>query len=163
MPQYINTMAEENQEKLRIRLHVYDTEIPVNVRPQDEPYYRDAAQLITSTVARLPFTLNTKVGVLSFKANPLYAMPTDRSLKVLIVSPKMAGAAYAKSMSISQTSKTTTIAELVIKDAVPMRAVDYLRQLSVCYNRQANEDKNEIAIRTERFINSRLEKMLRDY
>ena len=43
-------MAEENQEKLRIRLHVYDTEIPVNVRPQDEPYYRDAAQLITSTV-----------------------------------------------------------------------------------------------------------------
>ena len=50
MPQYINTMAEENQEKLRIRLHVYDTEIPVNVRPQDEPYYRDAAQLITSTV-----------------------------------------------------------------------------------------------------------------
>ena len=96
---------------------------------------------IDRTVARLPFTLNTKVGVLSFKANPLYAMPTDRSLKVLIVSPKMAGAAYANSMSISQTSKTTTIAELVIKDAVPMRAVDYLRQLSVCYNRQANEDR----------------------
>ena len=114
---------------------------------------------IDRTVARLPFTLNTKVGVLSFKANPLYAMPTDRSLKVLIVSPKMAGAAYANSMSISQTSKTTTIAELVIKDAVPMRAVDYLRQLSVCYNRQANEDKNEIAMRTEQFINTRLEKI----
>ncbi len=43
-------MAEQNQEKLRIRLHVYDTDIPVNVRPKDEPLYRDAAKLITSTV-----------------------------------------------------------------------------------------------------------------
>lgn len=43
-------MAEENNEKLRIRLHVYDTDIPVNVRPEDEPLYRDAAMLITNTV-----------------------------------------------------------------------------------------------------------------
>lgn len=43
-------MAEENNEKLRIRLHVYDTDIPVNVRPEDEPLYRDAASLITQTV-----------------------------------------------------------------------------------------------------------------
>ena len=41
-------MAEENNEKLRIRLHVYA--IPVNVRPEDEPLYRDAASLITQTV-----------------------------------------------------------------------------------------------------------------
>ena len=37
-------MAEDNNEKLRIRLHVYDTDIPVNVRPEDEPLYRDAAR-----------------------------------------------------------------------------------------------------------------------
>jgi len=43
-------MAEENKEKLRIRLHVYDTDISVNVLPEDEPLYRDAASLITSTV-----------------------------------------------------------------------------------------------------------------
>lgn len=43
-------MSEANQEKLRIRLHVYDTDIPVNVRPEDEPLYRDAASLITKTV-----------------------------------------------------------------------------------------------------------------
>ena len=29
---------------------MYDTEIPVNVRPEDEPFYRDAAILITNTV-----------------------------------------------------------------------------------------------------------------
>ncbi len=43
-------MAEENKGKLRIRLHVYDTDIHVNVRPEDEPLYRDAATLITDTV-----------------------------------------------------------------------------------------------------------------
>lgn len=43
-------MAEDNNEKIRIRLHVYDTDIPVNVRPEDEPMYRDAASLITKTV-----------------------------------------------------------------------------------------------------------------
>ncbi len=43
-------MAEENQEKLQIRLHVYDTDFPVNVKPEEEPLYRDAARLITNTV-----------------------------------------------------------------------------------------------------------------
>ena len=43
-------MAEQNPQKLRIRLHVYDTDIPVNVEPDAEPLYRDAASLITRTV-----------------------------------------------------------------------------------------------------------------
>ena len=43
-------MAEQSTEKLRIRLQVYDTDMPVNIRPQDEPLYRDAASLITKTM-----------------------------------------------------------------------------------------------------------------
>lgn len=43
-------MGTERQDKLRIRLHVYDTDIPVNVRPEDEPLYRDAGSLITNTI-----------------------------------------------------------------------------------------------------------------
>lgn len=42
-------MAEE-KDKLPIRLHVYDTDIPVNVLPEEEPFYRNAAKLITDTV-----------------------------------------------------------------------------------------------------------------
>lgn len=42
-------MAEEN-EKLHIRLHVYDADIPVNINRADEFYYREAAKLITSTI-----------------------------------------------------------------------------------------------------------------
>lgn len=42
-------MAGENN-KLHIRLHVYDKDIPVNVLPDDEPFYRNAAKIITDTV-----------------------------------------------------------------------------------------------------------------
>lgn len=45
-------MAVEN-DKLHIRLHVYDTDIPVTVRPEDEPYCRKAAKLITDKVNSL--------------------------------------------------------------------------------------------------------------
>ena len=40
-------MAEVNNEKLHIRLHVYDEEIEVTVKRSDEEYYRKAAKLIT--------------------------------------------------------------------------------------------------------------------
>ena len=40
-------MAEVNNEKLHIRLHVYDEEIEVTVNRSDEEYYRKAAKLIT--------------------------------------------------------------------------------------------------------------------
>jgi tyrosine-protein kinase Etk/Wzc len=149
MPIKLNIKLEKGQ------YHITGTYVYVPNDPDKLPIKHK----IDRTTARLPFSINTSVGIISFNANPGYQMPEDRSLKAVIVSPKMAGKIYAKSMAVSQTSKTTTIAELVLKDAVPMRAVDYLRQLSVCYNRQANEDKNEIAMRTEQFINSRLEKI----
>ena len=38
------------EKKLHIRLHVYDTEIPVNVYRDEEELYRKAAKLITETV-----------------------------------------------------------------------------------------------------------------
>jgi cell division protein ZapA len=45
-------MAEANKEKLHIRLHVYDEEIEVTVRREDEEYYRAAAKLITDRYNR---------------------------------------------------------------------------------------------------------------
>ena len=40
-------MAEVNNEKLHIRLHVYDEEIEMTVKRSDEEYFRKAAKLIT--------------------------------------------------------------------------------------------------------------------
>ena len=40
-------MTEVNNEKLHIRLHVYDEEIEVTIKRSDEEFYRKAAKLIT--------------------------------------------------------------------------------------------------------------------
>ena len=40
-------MAEQIKDKLHIRLHVYDAEIEVVVKRDEEEYYRAAAKLIT--------------------------------------------------------------------------------------------------------------------
>ena len=115
---------------------------------------------IEKTITSFPTRIDTKTGIITLQSNgDRGLLPEGRALKVTILSPKSVAAKYAGSLSVSQTSKTTTIAELVLKDESPQRAVDYLRQLAICYNRQANEDKNEIEVRTEEFINGRLEKI----
>ena len=115
---------------------------------------------IEKTITSFPTRIDTKTGIITLQSNgDRGLLPEGRALKVTILSPKSVAAKYAGSLSVSPTSKTTTIAELVLKDESPQRAVDYLRQLAICYNRQANEDKNEIAVRTEEFINGRLEKI----
>ena len=114
---------------------------------------------IEKTLSKLPATIGTRAGILSFTKNGSMDLIEGTKLKVTIVSPHNAAYKYRGGLSVSQTSKTTTIAQLVLSDQIPQRAMDYLKQLAVCYNRQANEDKNEIAVRTEEFINSRLEKI----
>ena len=97
----------------------------------------------------IPARIFTRVGTITLNPNmQVAAMPDGSTLKVSIVAPKYAAAKYVAALSVSPTSKTTTIAQMVLTDEVPQRAVDYLRQLTVCYNRQANEDKNEITVRT---------------
>jgi len=43
-------MPEGKNEKLQIRLHVYDREFPVRIPREEEEYYRKAAKLISDTV-----------------------------------------------------------------------------------------------------------------
>ena len=127
--------------------------------PLDAFSYDPEPVKFEKTLDRLPGTVNTRVGTLSFTPSKVYKMKDGDVLKAVIVSPEMAANKYVKNLTVSQTSKTTTIAELVLNDANPARALDYLTNLIKVYNRQANEDKNEIAYRTEQFINNRLSKI----
>lgn len=109
----------------------------------------------------LPAKVKTAGGILTFTPN-LHKIPSeirDKNLIVTIVAPTYVAAGYINTMSVEPTSKTTSIALISINDLNKLRAEDFLKQLVVCYNRQANADKNEIAIKTEQFINERLEKI----
>ena len=50
----------EGAKKRNIRLHVYDTDIPVKVDREDEYFYREAAKLISSTVNKYAEVFKTK-------------------------------------------------------------------------------------------------------
>lgn len=110
------------------------------------------------TLAGIPATIMTKAGTLFFTSGKTRMKDGD-VMKVVIVSPMMMAAQYSSALSLEQTSKTSTTLNMQLNDKNIQRGIDYLRQLVICYNRQANEDKNEIAIRTEAFVNDRLEKI----
>lgn len=107
----------------------------------------------------LPATIATRAGIITISSNNGHSLHDGQTLKVEILSPKMASNKYVGELQVTQTSKTTSIAQLQLTDEVPQRSLDYLKQLAIVYNRQANEDKNIVALRTEKFINSRLQKI----
>lgn len=127
--------------------------------PIDDNSYNPGPVTVDNVITALPATLGTRVGMVKFTQNGNYMLRDGESLKVTMIAPEIAAGKYVGSLSVSPSSKTTSIAQLVITDEIPQRAIDYLKQLAIVYNRQANEDKNQIAVRTEQFINQRLEKI----
>ena len=117
------------------------------------------AYAIDKSFTALPAAIGTQAGILTYIPNSTTPMKDGEKVLVRISPPKAVAIGYAAGLSIAQSSKSTSIAVLTINDQSPERAIDYLKQLAICYNRQANEDKNEVAVRTEEFINGRLEKI----
>ena len=130
----------------------YDVEgeILFNGKPKGE---------FSQTLTKLPASVKTEYGILTLTQNGKKEFENGNRYLVKILAPMSVATGYAKAINIAPTSKQTSIAELTLIDQNTRRGLDYLRQLAECYNRQANADKNEIALKTEEFINSRLEKI----
>ena len=109
----------------------------------------------------LPASFKTPAGTLHFTFNRYMDQEEDddRAVIATILPPTTVAAMYQANLSVEPTSKTTSIALITLKDQSAARGEDFLNQLAICYNRQANADKNEIALKTEEFINSRIEKI----
>ena len=109
---------------------------------------------------QLPASCKTAFGTLTFTENVVNkADSLEGTWIVKIMPPMLVARKYLAAMNVAATSKQTDIAEITLKDANPKRGIDFLRALVNCYNRQANADKNEIALKTEEFINERIEKI----
>ena len=137
----------------------YKVEGTYYVPSKDDENDAEGPFLIDRTFTSLPASIPTRAGTITLSVNGFRAMKDGDAEIVKLQSPKQAAYKYLSGLSISPTSKMTTIAQLTLNDQIPQRAMDYLKQLGIVYNRQANEDKNQVARLTERFINSRLEKI----
>ena len=114
---------------------------------------------IDQTITNIPSVIRTKAGIITITANGHYKLKDGETLIATIQSPRIASYKYVGALSVEQSSKTSSVLNISLNDQDINRGMDYLRQLVICYNGQANEDKNEIAAKTEEFINDRLAKI----
>ena len=108
----------------------------------------------------LPASVKTDYGVLTFTANvgQQWKAPAD-VYEITIMPPMRVASQYLNRLKVGTMGRGSAVAQFTLKDYNVQRGLDFLSQLALCYNRQANADKNEIALRTEEFINERMEKI----
>ncbi len=108
----------------------------------------------------LPASLKTEYGVLTYTANPGQQWKSNNDVyEITILPPMQVATSYLGNLKVEAIDPGSAVAMLTLKDKNMERGLDFLSQLVLCYNRQANADKNEIALRTEEFINDRMTKI----
>lgn len=117
---------------------------------------------LEKTFEKLPAVLPTPVGVISITAKDSLLTEWqkdnngDLQLVSSINSPTAVAKAYRENLSIEPTSKTTTIAQMAVKNTSRQRAIDFINCLVTFYNQDANDEKNEVAMKSAEFIEDRI-------
>lgn len=163
VPVYDETpvLVDLNKEKLEVlegpvKLHISKDNNIYNVQGV---CMKNGAKQVFNGQGKLPFIIKSPVGTISLVQNPRFVESGVKKKYIAnIYNPKAVINSYVN-IGVEPLSKTTSIAVLTRNDLLPERAKEYLKHLVTVYNRQANEDKNIIAVRTEEFINQRLEKI----
>ena len=119
----------------------------------------ESTSKFSQTLEKFPAVVRTDYGNLTISLTKNEPMENGAQMLVNVLPPMSVATTYSKALDVAPTSKMTSIAELTLNDQHVKRGLDYLNQLAICYNRQANADKNEIALQTEEFINERLQKI----
>ncbi len=111
---------------------------------------------------KLPALLTTPRGTFSFSlADTLAAAAatgneTGQRILATVSSPRGIANGYRSSLAIEPSSKTTTIAQISLQSTNRQRGADFINKLVEIYNRDANDDKNEVATKTAEFIDERI-------
>ncbi|MBQ8046296.1 MAG: polysaccharide biosynthesis tyrosine autokinase [Bacteroidales bacterium] len=125
-------------------------------------YILDGEEVVVNQAfEELPYVLSTPVGDIEFLPNQevidswSYDSPSVKYIAT-ISSPSDVALNYCAKLTVSPTSKTTTIARISVENTVKQRGVDFINHLIDVYNQDANDEKNEVARKTAQFIDERL-------
>lgn len=108
---------------------------------------------------KLPALLPTEVGTFSFILNndSTVSSNSNRHLTATIAPSLNVARTYLSNLSVEPTSKSSSVAVISLKNSSLERGQEFINKLLEMYNRNANNDKNEIAQKTANFIDSRIE------
>ncbi len=105
---------------------------------------------------KLPALLTTPSGTFSFTPKDSIDIKSEQKIIVTVSSPYNVANDYRKALNIEPTSQSTTIAQISVKSTHRQRGMDFINKLVEIYNRDANDDKNEVATKTAEFIDERI-------
>lgn len=105
---------------------------------------------------KLPALLTTPSGTFSFTPADSTIAKSEQKIMATVSSPRSVAGSYRGALSIEPTSKSTTIAQISVKSTHTQRGMDFINKLVEIYNRDANDDKNEVATKTAEFIDERI-------
>lgn len=117
-------------------------------------------QSVSKSFAKLPAVFITPVGTVSLSngKDSLTQKPARLShrIKAVVVPPSLIADNYKARLGAKPTSEYTSIVRLTFNDTDVYRGMDFLNTLVALYNNEANEDKNQVAMRTAEFIDERI-------
>jgi capsular exopolysaccharide synthesis family protein len=145
---------------------VVEAKYPDSLQPVNEIHFAFNNRAGTVVIHDTAYPVNqwetTSYGILRFLPNPYYH-PSNNPAKeksddyYFSLSPvKNAANQVLSQVTISPSSKESTVIDLSINGEVPKRGEDILNELLKVYNEAAILDKNQLAANTLKFVNERL-------
>ena len=111
---------------------------------------------------KLPAVLPTDAGTFGFTLKDsllngeIEGQNIVRNISAMVSQPFGVAKGYQWAINIEPTSKTTSVAVVSLMNTNIQRGQDFINKLMEMYNRNTNNDKNEVAEKTKEFINERI-------
>lgn len=157
-------MSPEEADKLEGGIKLHLTYTPDNrLNAKAEYILNEEKEEIEKSFDKLPVVFPTPVGVISVTTKDSllteWRKDNDGEIKLItaINSPTAVAKAYGEMLNVESTSKTTTIAQIAVKNTSRQRAIDFINCLVAFYNQDANDEKNEVAMKSAEFIEDRIQ------
>lgn len=157
-------MSPEEADKLEGGIQMHLTYTPDNHLKAKAEYVLNEEEFeIEKSFDKQPAVFPTPVGVISVtvKDSLLTEWRKENSgdlrLEASINSPTAVAKTYGEHLSVEATSKTTTIAQMAVQNTSRQRAIDFINCLVAFYNQDANDEKNEVAMKSAEFIEDRIQ------
>ena len=112
---------------------------------------------------KLPAVLPTDVGTFGFTLKDslsngkIEGQNITRNISAIVSQPFGVAKGYQGALTIAPTSKATSVATVSLVNTNIQRGQDFINKLMEMYNRNTNNDKNEVAQKTREFINERIQ------
>lgn len=111
---------------------------------------------------KLPMVVSTPYGFFSIDTTSYYVPGEDLDINVSVAGNSNLAEVYALNLTVVKPEKKANVISLYFEDINIKRGKDFLDKIVELYNRRGQDEKNEMAVNTGRFIDERLKYLYAD-